>query len=103
MKEIAFKQADSSLAAAIERNGQNFTVLAYAVSGNPRLLLKTLAQSGDLRTTEVNETIKEFYRSTIWSEHSGLAESYSGHRPFIDWGRNFIENVVLPETKAKND
>lgn len=103
MREIAFKQADSSLTAAIERNAQNFAVLAYAVTGNPRLLLKTLAQSGDLRTAEVNDTIKGFYRSTIWTEHSGLAESYSGHRPFIDWGRNFIESITLPETKAKND
>jgi hypothetical protein len=103
MREIAFKQVDSSLATAIERNGQNFAVLAYAVGGNPRILLKTLAQAGGMRTGEVNETIKAFYRSTIWTEHSGLAESYSGHRPFIDWGRNFIESLVLPETKAKND
>ena len=103
MREIAFKQADSSLVTAIEKNGQNFAVLAYAVSGNPRILLKTLAQSRSMGTRDVNEAIRNFYRSTIWTEHSGLAESYTGHRPFIDWGRNFIENVVLPETKAKND
>jgi hypothetical protein len=103
MRDIALKQADSSLAAAIEKNGQNFAVLAYAVSGNPRLLLKTLAQCKGVRSTEVNETIKTFYRSTVWTEHSGLSQSYSGHKPFIDWGRNFIEGVVLPETKAKND
>ena len=103
MRQIAYKQADSSLATAIEKNAQNFAVLAYAVSGNPRILLKTLAQSRNMGTRDVNEAIRTFYRSTIWSEHSGLAESYTGHRPFIDWGRNFIENVVLPETKAKND
>jgi len=103
MRDISLKQADSSLAGAIERNGQNFAVLSYAVSGNPRLLLKTLAQCKALRSNEVNETIKTFYRSSIWTEHSGLAESYSGHKPFIDWGRNLVENVVLPETKAKND
>ena len=103
MKEIAFKQADTDLAEMIGRYAQNFAVLAYAVSGNPRILLKTLAQARITKTSDVNETIKGFYRSTIWTEHSGLAESYSGHRPFIDWGRNFIENVVLPEAKAKND
>jgi hypothetical protein len=103
MREIAFKQVDSSFATAIERNKQNFSVLAYSVSGNPRILLKTLAQAGGMRTADVNDTIKAFYRSTIWTEHSGLAESYGGHRPFIDWGRNFIEALVLPETKAKND
>jgi hypothetical protein len=103
MRDIAFKQADANLATAIEKNGQNFAVLGYAVSGNPRILLKTLAQSKGMRTSDVNETIKTYYRSAIWSEHSGLAESYSGHRPFIDWGRSFLETVVLPETKAKND
>src|SRR5207249_6175729 len=103
MREIALKQADSSLATAIEKNGQNFAVLAYAVSGNPRLLLKTLAQCTKLRASDVNETIKTFYRSAIWAEHSGLAGSYSGHTRFIDWGRNFIETFVLPETKSKND
>ena len=103
MKDIAFKQVDSTLAKVIERNGQNFAVLAYAVSGNPRILLKTLAQARGMRISDINDTIKAFYRSTIWTEHSGLAESYRGHRPFIDWGRNFIENVVLPETNTKND
>jgi hypothetical protein len=102
MREIALKQADSSLAAAIEKNGQNFAILAYAVSGNPRLLLKTLAQCKGLKSGEVNETIKTFYRSGIWTEHSGLVQSYSGHTEFIDWGRSFIENIVLPETKSKN-
>ena len=103
MREIALKQADSALASAIEKNGQNFSVLAYAVSGNPRVLLKTIAQSGKLRSAETNDTIRGFYRSAIWTEYSGLATSYSGHRPLIDWGRNFIETVVLPETKLKND
>src|SRR4051812_30404328 len=103
MREIAFKQADSGLATGIEKNGQNFVVLAYAVSGNPRLLLETLAQSRSMGTRDVNEVIETFYRSTIWTEHSGLAESYTGHRPFIVLGAYVIENVVLTETKAKND
>jgi len=69
----------------------------------PRLLLKTLALCRNLRADEVNQTIKTFYRSTIWAEHSALATTYTGQRAFIDWGRNFIENSVLPETKTKND
>ena len=47
--------------------------------------------------------MRKFYRSSIWSEHSDLAEKYTGHRNVIDWGRNFIESYVLPEIKTKND
>jgi hypothetical protein len=88
---------------AIERNGENFAILAYAATGNPRILLKTLAQANRLRASDVTETIRTFYRSTIWAEHSALANSYEGQKFFVDWGRNFLENVVLPETKQKND
>lgn len=105
MKEIVLRQAqtNTALMTAMSKNGANFATLAYCVSGNPRLLLKTVAQCPNLRTSEVNDVIRNFYRSTIWSEHSGLAASYKGHEPLIAWGRNFIENDVLPQTKAKND
>jgi hypothetical protein len=96
MREIALRQVESGIAAAILRNDTAFAVLAYSVSGNPRLLLKTLSQGPGLRAPEVNELIKSFYRSGIWSEHSSLAETYSGHKLLIDWGRNFIETEVLP-------
>ena len=85
MREIVFKQADSALMVDITTHGENFTALAYAVSGNPRLLLKTIARAGRLRTTDVEKVLKEFYRSEVWSEHSGLAERYAGHRGLIDW------------------
>ena len=42
MRSIVEKQADSTQMANIIRNGENFSVLAYAANGNPRLLLKTL-------------------------------------------------------------
>lgn len=97
MREIALRQVESSTATAILRNDNTFAVLAYCVGGNPRLLLKNLAQCPELRAPEVNELIKTFYRSGIWSEHSSLAETYAGHKPLIDWGRNFIETEVLPK------
>ena len=87
MREIVFKQATSNLQSDIERNGKNFDALAYAANGNPRLLLKIVARSGRLRSAEVNAVLKEFFRDEIWSEHSNLAEKYSGHRELIDWGR----------------
>ena len=102
MLEIVRKQADAQLLANIERQKENFFALAYAVSGNPRLLLKTVAKAPKMNSAEVDGVLKNFYRTEIWSEHSGLAETYEGHRPFIDWGRKFIENTAIPDTRAKN-
>lgn len=103
MREIIFKQADSDLQREIEKNGENFDALAYAVSGNPRLLLKTVMLAPTLRTAEVQSVIKEFYRTNIWAEHSGLAERYAGHKTLIDWGRNFVEQTIITDALSKNE
>lgn len=103
MREIVQKQADSNLLAQIAQYGRNFSVLAYAATGNPRLLLKTIARCPKVNSQQVNEAIKEFYRTEIWSEHSTLSEKYVGHKALIDWGRDFIETQVLPDIKSKND
>lgn len=103
MREIVQKQADTDLSAAIERNRGNFHALAYSVSGNPRLLLKTIGIAPHLQTSEVKRVLKEFYRADIWSEHSTLADKYRGHRPLIDWGREFIEKTVIPDSTKKNE
>jgi hypothetical protein len=103
MREIVERQADSTLLSNIARNGQNFALLAYAASGNPRILLKTVGLTPRMSSSEINEVIREYYRTEIWAEHSTLCEKYPGHRDVIDWGRKFIEEDVLPELKKKND
>lgn len=103
MREIVEKQADSSIFKMVVKNGRNFAILAYASSGNPRLLLKTLSAAPSVNSSEVNEVIRSYYRTDIWAEHSSLAEKYRGHRAAIDWGRQFLETTVLPEIKSKND
>ncbi len=103
MREIIEKQADSSILKNIAKNGQNFAVLAYAATGNPRLLIKTVGMAPLMNSSQINSVIREFYRSDVWSDHSLLAEKYLGHRGVVDWGRKFIENYVLPELKSKND
>jgi hypothetical protein len=102
MRELVLKQADDDLRAAIEKNGGNFSIIAYAAHGNPRLLLKTVSRAPKLNSREVNEIIKEYYRTEIWAEHSSLGERYSGHQPFVDWGRWFVESQVLPAIAQKN-
>lgn len=103
MREIVEKQADSTTQRRIIQNGKNFAVLAYACSGNPRILLKTLAEAPAVSASQVNEVMRSHYRSSIWSEHSALAEKYYGHREVIDWGREFIEGTVLPDLRGKNE
>jgi hypothetical protein len=103
MRDIVLKQADAQLRSDIERNRENFHALAFAVSGNPRLLLKTVGMASRIRSGDVKKVLKEFYRTDIWSEHSGLADRYAGHRAFIDWGRDFIEKAVIPDSIKKNE
>jgi hypothetical protein len=103
MREIVEKQAGSELISEIARHGQNFAILAFAATGNPRVLLKTLNRSKKVNGQSVNEVIREYYRVDIWAEHSTLPEKYAGHRTLIDWGRSFIEKDVLPDLQKKNN
>jgi hypothetical protein len=73
------------------------------VTGNPRLLLKTVAMAGRLGTADVQNVIKEFFRNAIWSEHTSLSERYPGHKELIEFGRSFIEDTVIPEITKRND
>lgn len=103
MRKIVEKQADSNLLGKISKNMANFSILSYAANGNPRILLKTLLSAPSINTKEVNTIIKSFYKSDIWGEHTLLSDKYSGFTSFIDWGRDFVEDYVLPEIKEKND
>lgn len=103
MLDIVLKQANDSLKGNIERNRKNFNVLAYAASGNPRVLLKTLFRCFSMKTKDVGNAIKDFYRTDIWAEHTSLGEKYLGHKSLVDWGRDFIENQVIPDTQDKNE
>jgi hypothetical protein len=103
MKDIVFRQADENLKKAINEHMENFNILAYSASGNPRMLLKTVERCPKMRTKDVNEVIKDFYRTDIWTEHTGLGDKYKGHKLLVDWGRNFIETDVLPAARQKNE
>jgi hypothetical protein len=101
MRQIVFKQ-ESSLKQTIERNGEVFDTLAYAATGNPRILLKTVARTVPFNRRNAESVLRKYYREEIWSEHSGLAERYPGHRELVDWGRAFIEGRVLPDLHGRN-
>ncbi|MGG4693573.1 hypothetical protein ACLPD9_16205 [Proteus mirabilis] len=94
MRNIVEKQADSKILGNIAKNMNNFTILSYAANGNPRALLKTLTQASSMSSRDINATIKSFYKSEVWEEHTLLSNKYSGFAEFIDWGRDFIEDYV---------
>lgn len=101
LRELVLRQ-DSKLERAIRANGEVFDTLAYAATGNPRVLLKTVARSTPFNRRNVQETIREYFREEIWAEHSSLADRFPGHTALIDWGRTFIEGKVLPDLYARN-
>ena len=101
MRQLVLLQ-DRALERPVSSNGEVFDTLAYASTGNPRVLLKTVARSSPFNRRNVQETIREYFREEIWAEHSSLAERYPGHRPLIDWGRQFIERNVLPDLYRRN-
>lgn len=104
MKEMVLRQVKGgSLSKRLSQYGQNFTLLAYAASGNPRHLLNCVASAEKMDTNSVNNVFREYYRDKQWAEHTKLAERYLGYKAFIDWGRDFLETTVLPELKKKND
>lgn len=103
MREMVDRQANESLKKAITNQEKNFALLAYASSGNPRLLLKSVGTVPKMGSRDVSKHIKEFYRTDIWSEHSGISSTHSGHSQLVDWGRQFLEETVLPEMKRRND
>jgi hypothetical protein len=103
MREIVQRQAESAMLEAITTHDKNFSLLAFAASGNPRTLLKTLARTPRVTAQQTNEVVREYYRNDLWTEHSTLTEKFAGHRHLIDWGRHFIEATVIPELQKKND
>lgn len=108
MREILEKQMPEESFNKLLKRGHFLNHLIYASAGNPRLLLKSVFSATqefkvELKTNNVNETIKNFYRNDIWSEHTKIADLYKNIKPLVNWGRDFIEDVVVPDTVNKNN
>lgn len=104
MRQIVEKQvgADSNLISEINSQGEYFAIMAYAASGNPRFMLKTIGATEKFKSTQVNQVIKSFYKDKLLSEHTELRNKYPTLEKLIDWGRSYIETIVLPELQSKN-
>jgi hypothetical protein len=103
MEEIVNKQSDEAFIKKVSENHANFSILAYAACGNPRLLLKTVSEAPQMSGAQIERIIREFYRTGIWSEHSLLVNDYPGHKELVDWGRKFVERNVLPDLNERNE
>ncbi len=104
MKQMVLKQInDSNIAKNLSQHGENFSLLAYAASGNPRYLLTSVSMAEKMDSKSVNQVFRDYYREKLWAEHTKLSERYPGYKDFIAWGRDYLETVVLPELKKKNN
>lgn len=104
MKEIVSRQvSDSKLSVNLSKNGENFSLLAYAASGNPRYLLNCVSMAEKMDSTAVNKVFRDYFRGKIWAEHTKLADRFPGYKDFIEWGRDFLEIEVIPKLREKND
>ncbi len=101
MRNIAIAH-DSALTRSIEGNHAAFNTLAYAATGNPRILLKTVIDNRKLARQKVRDSLRIQYGETIWVEHSDLVDKYAGYSALIDWGRAFLEQVVIPRIAQRN-
>ncbi len=99
---IVINQADDKVKQAITNNTSLFNTLVFCCGGNPRILLKTVQDLDKFNSTSVDQLIKSFYRGQIWSEHTELGEKYKGHKKLIDWGRDFLEKMVIPAIEKYN-
>lgn len=103
MKSIVTNQiSESGYLKELSRKGQVFTDLTVAASGNPRFLLNNIRSLPKFGTNEVNQCIKEFYRVTILSDHTALSSKYPNLKELIDWGRSFLDDILLPEMQKRN-
>lgn len=101
MRQIVLRQGPD-LERSISTHGEVFDALAFAATGNPRILLKTIARTDPFNLKGAQDLIRTYYRDEIWAEHSSLGERYPGHRALIDWGRKFMEESVLPGLHQRN-
>jgi hypothetical protein len=94
---------DPGLRRTIEDNPAVFDTLAYAATGNPRILVKTISEDRRLRRNALPDTLRQQYQEAILSEHTDLADKYSGHAALIHWGRSFLEDHVLRRIYQRNN
>lgn len=101
-RDIVYKQSDESLKRTIDNQLEVFNTLVLSCGGNPRILLRTLQELDKFNLKSANDIIKTFYRDSIWTEHTELGEKYRGHKSLIDWGRDFLEQHVIPAIEKYN-
>lgn len=104
MRQMIEKQEpDSTLLKDISKQGEYFNVVACAASGNPRHLLKILSRFEKFNSTNINKALKEFYIGDMYAEHSELSQKYPALQKLINWGRNFVEDVLVPDLFKRNN
>lgn len=80
-----------------------FPLLGYSAHGNPRHLLKTVGMLTDFKASNSETVVKAYYRQDIWKEHTALGDKFPILKPVVDWGRDFVEETLLPSLQERNE
>lgn len=81
MKQMVLKQIhNSNLAANLSRRGENFTLLAYASSGNSRYLLTSISMAEKMDSSAVNQVFRSYYRENYWQNTQNCRKDFLGIR-----------------------
>jgi len=102
MTEMIEKQIDRVKSQMISTQKELYNTVVFCSNGNPRVLLKTTDRLTRITSNEIDTLIRTFYRNEIWAEHTLLGDKFKGHKALVDWGRKFIEDIVIPNLIKKN-
>ena len=107
MREIIKKQINEETYNNLARQGELLNALIWASTGNPRILLKSVYEASNqlhsLNKSNTNTKLKDFYRTQMWNEYTKLGDKFPKYKDIIEWGREFVENFLIPEIYKKNE
>ncbi|MDF1879181.1 zinc ribbon domain-containing protein, partial [Sulfurimonas sp. SAG-AH-194-C20] len=87
------------------KDKNNFKLIAYASSGNPRRFLNLLdkvRQEENLTKLKLTAIIREHSKNELWEYHDKLVQGNIDLRGYAEIGRKFIEDYVIPKLQDNN-
>lgn len=94
-KDILMKNLDEN----------NFKLIAYSSSGNPRRflnLLEKVRQQESLTKSKLTSIIREHSHNELWEYHEKLVQGNIDLRGYAEIGRKFIEGYIIPKLQEAN-
>jgi len=84
---------------------ENFKKIAYASSGNPRRflnLIERVRQNEKLTNPKLTQIIREHAHNELWEYHNKLSQGNIDLRAYVEIGKKFINEHVVPTLQKAN-